>query len=197
MRIQVVAWPNWWWDCFSHVNKKPIDYQGFIFEHEESFSNFAEQMTKNFENVASNVTMKHFRTLASFDKMGFLSIVLHVFFSLHFHGFIKTEDDSIDFCIYFGCFCNGIVQLAKVWQQILADKGAQADSPPSVERNCFWLLERADLKVFLVGKDNETVDPATWNAKTGCSLLPMFQFNSKGPAAIKQDLVHISERKSK
>ena len=74
--------------------KKPIDYQGFIFEREESFSNFAERMSGLPEHVADVVPIKHFHTTASFDKIGFLSIVLHVFFSLHFHGVVKTEDDA-------------------------------------------------------------------------------------------------------
>jgi len=40
--------------------KKTIDYQGFIFEREESFSHFAEQMSGKSTNVADNVSIKHF-----------------------------------------------------------------------------------------------------------------------------------------
>ena len=40
--------------------KKQIDYQGFIFEREESYSNFAEQMSGLLEHVVDVVPIKHF-----------------------------------------------------------------------------------------------------------------------------------------
>ena len=171
--------------------QKPIDYQGYIYEHEESFSNFADRMAETSDHVSSSVASKHFQTSPSFNKMGFLSIVLLVFSSLHFRGFIKTDDDSFDLSLYFGYFCNGTVQLVKVWQHILTDKVSYAESLSLQNRNCFWLLERADLKVFLQSKETDMVDPMKWNDKLGNSQLPRFQFNIKGPAAIKQNLVHI------
>ena len=170
--------------------KKPIDYQGFIFEREESFSNFAERMSGLPEHVADVVPIKHFHTTASFDKIGFLSIVLHVFFSLHFHGVVKTEDDAIDFCLYFGCFCNGTVQLVKVWQYILSNNVVQQDQsvPSSAEGSLFRLLERADLKCFLAHTEDKPVDKTKWNMMTGNSQIPRYQFNARGPPAIKLNL---------
>lgn len=132
-----------------------------------------------------------FHTLASFDKMGFLSIVLHVFFSLHFHKFIKTEDDSISFCLYFGLFCNGTVQLAKVWETIIAERVAFAESVSLLNRDLFWIFERADLKVFLNNGEPGTANPTKWNDRTGSSQLPRFQFNTHGPAVIKKEMKHI------
>jgi len=55
--------------------KKTINYQGFIFEREELFSNFADRMSEKRKHVADNVPIKHFHTTASFDMIGFLSIV--------------------------------------------------------------------------------------------------------------------------
>ena len=169
--------------------QKPIDYQGFIFEREESFSTFADRMSSDRNHVSSKVTQKHFHTLASFDKMGFLSIVLHVFFSLHYHGVIMTEDDSIDYCIYFGCFCNGTVQLVRVWLHILANRVVpHGQSRPVGDGQLFRLLERADLKVYLTDKASAPVDRNKWNSLTGNSLIPRFQFNHRGPPAIKRNL---------
>lgn len=138
-------------------------------------------MSDNQDRVSSNVKVKHFHTLASFDKIGFLSIVLHVFFSMHFHGLVMTEDDSIDFCIYFECFCNGTVQLVKVWQHILANNVVPHDqsAPLPVEGTLFRLLERADLKVFLAYHEQNPVDKTKWNSMTGNSLIQRFQFNMR------------------
>jgi hypothetical protein len=171
--------------------RKPIDYQGYYFERAESFSNYANLMVDKSEHVSPGVTLNHFHTLASFDKMGFLSIVLHVFFSLHFHNFVKTEDDSISFCLYFGLFCNGTVQLVKVWQTILADRVAFAESVSLLNRDLFWIFERADLKVFLNSEEPGIADPTKWNDRTGNSQLPRFQFNTHGPAVIKKEMKHI------
>ena len=171
--------------------QKPIDYQGYYFERAESFADYANQMVGQSQHVSSSITMNHFHTLASFDKMGFLSIVLHVFFSLHFHKFIQTEDDSISFCLYFGLFCNGTVQLVKVWQTILAERVAFAESVSLHNRDLFWIFERADLQVFLNSGEPGTVDPTKWNDRTGNSHLPRFQFNTHGPAVIKKELKHI------
>jgi len=141
-------------------------------------------------NVADNVSIKHFHTTASFDKIGFLSIVLHVFFSLHYHGVVKTEDYAIDFSLYFGCFCNGTVQLVKVWQYILANNVEVHDqfAPSSVEGNLFRLLERADLKCFLAHTIQKPADKTKWNQMTGNSQIPRYQFNTRGPPAIKLNL---------
>jgi len=52
--------------------KKPIDYQGFIYEREEIFSTFANMMAEKSDHVSlSLVSLIHFRTTASFDKMGY------------------------------------------------------------------------------------------------------------------------------
>lgn len=79
----------------------------------------------------------------------------------------------------------------KVWQNILADRESYAESMSVSNRNCFWLLERADLKVFLGSGEPGSADPTKWNDRTGNSQLPRFQFNTHGPAVIKKNIVHI------
>jgi hypothetical protein len=59
-----------------------------------------------------------FKHGAAFDKMGYYSILLNVFLSMHYMGIITTIDDSISLCMYFGLLCNGTSNLAATWMDL-------------------------------------------------------------------------------
>ena len=93
--------------------KVPVDYQGYLWEHEMSFHDRAMQLSNNGSVL---------KLCGAFEKMGYLSIFAHVFFSLYCHGFLVDEDDVLGFDMYFGFVQNGTTIMVSVWQYLLANK---------------------------------------------------------------------------
>lgn len=99
-----------------------LDYQGQLFENDNSLDNIGAIFEMNPSTACSQVTeftgLNCFKMGAAFDKMGYYSIFLNVFLSLFYMGIIKTIDDSISLCIYFGLICNGTSNLAATWKNV-------------------------------------------------------------------------------
>ena len=60
--------------------------------------------------------------------------------------------------------------------------------PSSVEGSQLRLLKRAYLKCFLAYTEEMPVDKTKWNMMTKNSQSPRYQFNVRGPPAIKLNL---------
>jgi hypothetical protein len=99
-----------------------LDYQGQLFENDDSLDNIGASLEMNPSTACSQITeftgLNCFKMGAAFDKMGYYSIFLNVFLSLYYMGIIKTIDDSISLCIYFGLICNGTSNLAATWKNV-------------------------------------------------------------------------------
>ena len=78
-----------------------FDYQGYLWETEESFDERATHLAEILHNEnpkwidtvreICGSDRKILRSSACFEKMGFYSIYLHVLLSMHAHGFIKNK----------------------------------------------------------------------------------------------------------
>ena len=91
----------------------PVDYQGYLWEHADSFHNRASALSNDEELL---------KLCPSFDKLGYLSIFLHIFLSLFCHGFILSKNDAIGFNMYFGFVQNGTTVMVTIWQYLLRNK---------------------------------------------------------------------------
>ena len=56
-----------------------------------------------------------FKHGAAFDKMGYYSLLVNVFFTFYYKGIITNIDDSICLCMFFDLICNGTSALAAGW----------------------------------------------------------------------------------
>jgi hypothetical protein len=99
-----------------------FDYQGSLFERDISLNKIGQRFEKNVDTQCTEVAnfcgLSCFKYGASFDKMGYYSILVNVFMSLYYMELIKSVDDSISLCMYFGLLCNGTSCLAAVWNDI-------------------------------------------------------------------------------
>lgn len=99
-----------------------FDYQGSLFERKESLQTIANQLQhkKGYScpDVMEFTGLQCFKHGASFDKMGYYSIFVNVFMTMHYKGFIQNVNDAISLCIYFGFMCNGTSILAALWHEL-------------------------------------------------------------------------------
>lgn len=95
------------------ITNVPVDYQGYLWEHNDSFHNRASALTNEDGFL---------KLCPSFDKLGYLSIFLHIFLSLFCHGFISSKNDAIGFNMYFGFVQNGTTVMVTIWQYLLRNK---------------------------------------------------------------------------
>jgi hypothetical protein len=100
-----------------------FDYQGTLFENSDSLDKLARTFESDQHYSCPDITrftgLSCFKQGAAFDKMGYYSILLNVFFSLHYMDILTSVDDSISLCIYFGLICNGTSNLAATWKYLL------------------------------------------------------------------------------
>jgi len=109
-----------------------FDYQGYLWETEDSFDERATHLAKILHNENSKwidtvreicgSERKILRSSACFEKMGFYSIYLHVLLSMHVHGFIKSKWDVRCLGYFFGSIQNGTSVLVAVWDELMANK---------------------------------------------------------------------------
>ena len=110
--------------CLSAMleTKGNFDYQGQLFENDKSLETLGAHFETNPMTACPQITeftgLRCFKLGAAFDKMGYYSIFLNVFFSLFYIGVLETIDDSISLCIYFGLICNGTSNLAATWKNL-------------------------------------------------------------------------------
>jgi len=99
-----------------------FDYQGCLFEATPSLNAIATDLEHNKEfsckEVMQYTGLACFKHGAAFDKMGYYSIFVNVFLSLHYFGMLTNIDDAISLCIFFGLMCNGTSSLAGTWKQL-------------------------------------------------------------------------------
>jgi hypothetical protein len=99
-----------------------FDYQGSLFEATESLVSIASQLEskKGFScpDVKAFSGLRCFKHGAAFDKMGYYSIFVNVFITMHYKGFVQNLNDAISLCMYFGLMCNGTSSLAALWHEL-------------------------------------------------------------------------------
>ena len=99
-----------------------FDYQGSLFEADESLNDIADNLRSNVNHCCADVKefcgLDCFKHGAAFDKMGYYSIFVNVFFCLYYKGVAANVDDCISLCMFFGLVCNGTSSLAGVWSCI-------------------------------------------------------------------------------
>jgi hypothetical protein len=85
-----------------------FDYQGSLFEVTPSLKSIGKELeNKNgysCHDIAEFTGLSCFKHGAAFDKMGYYSIFMNVFCSLHYLGFIQNVDDSISLSIFLGFY---------------------------------------------------------------------------------------------
>ena len=161
----------------------PVDYQGFLFEREESFCEIADELKKDPIRFKPHYQIEYFSSAAAFDKSGFNSLFLQVLLSLHYNGLAFFEIDVVGLCIYFGCFANGTMQLAKVWQMILESLIYYLDDENGDFKTLLDILFHADYEVFRQKKSCDT-SRDQWQKLIGNSEAFRFQYNGNGCATL-------------
>jgi len=157
----------------------PVDYQGFLFEREEAFCEIAEDLKKDPSRFKPHYRIEYFASAAAFDKSGFNSLFLQVLLSLHYNDLAFFQIDVIGLCIYFGCFANGTMQLAKVWQMILENLIYYLDDESEDFKTLLDVLFHADYEVFAQNKSHDT-SRDQWRKLIGNSEAFRFQYNGNG-----------------
>lgn len=142
----------------------PVDYQGYLWENEESFDERASNLAKMFEdenpkwiNTIRDICgedRKILRSIACFEKLGFYSIFVHVLLSLHAHGYIKSKWDVRCLCYYFGLIQNGTSVLVAVWDDLIKNKRTYIPFLPSFrkekgEKSLLILLNSCERRIRL------------------------------------------------
>jgi hypothetical protein len=99
-----------------------FDYQGSLFECRESLLTIANRLQdkKGYScpDVREFTGLQCFKHGAAFDKMGYYSVFVNMFMTMHYKGFIQNVNDAISLCIYFGFMCNGTSILAALWHEL-------------------------------------------------------------------------------
>jgi hypothetical protein len=100
-----------------------FDYQASHIEATASINSIAQSMrskkTYSCEEVEAYTGLLCFKHGAAFDKIGFYSIFLNIFCSLHYCGYLLNLNDSISLAMFFGLvLCNGTSYLASVWNEL-------------------------------------------------------------------------------
>jgi hypothetical protein len=167
-----------------------FNYQATLFENDMSLDKLAETFEKSATHscpdVATFTGIPCFKNGAAFDKMGYYSIFVNVFLSLHYLGIATDIDDSISLCIYFGLLCNGTSNLAATWNAI----------SENVEFAVQWCEENNDsTRLFRLLIHLETYRrKKDGNKKTdiyGSCKLHRFQYANYGADIVNEaDMVH-------
>ena len=123
---------------------------------DELFCEIAGELKKDPISFKPHYQIEYFSSAAAFDKSGFNSLFLQVLLSLHFNGLAFFEIDVVGICIYFGCFANGTMQLAKVWQMILESLIYYLDDDNGDFKTLLDILFHADYEVFRQKKSCDT-----------------------------------------
>lgn len=156
-----------------------FDYQASLFESPMSLNAIYKDIEKKRGHSCPEIReftgLSCFKHGAAFDKMGYYSVFLNVFLSLHFTGVAMNIDDSISLCIFFGFVCNGTTALAAVWK---AFKEKQTWAVGFYER------KRSPTKLFkiLIKLDRYRQLKTDRDAKVlhGNCLLPRYQYAGYG-----------------
>ena len=147
-----------------------------LFESTQSLLTIATELQSSADFSCQDIidfTGLHcFKHGAAFDKMGYYSIFMNVFLSLHYWGLVNNVDDSISLCIYFRFMCNGTSILAAVWKQLWRKRNAalvtyKKRPRPSI---LFDILVFINREVILL-RDGETSTFLLGNCK-----LPRYQY---------------------
>jgi hypothetical protein len=147
------------------MSKKSIDDLGKDLENEQK---------RICEEVTSLCGVRCFKSVAGFEKIGYYSIVLNVFFSLFYSKIIENIDDSISLCMYFGLLCNGTSNLCSVWTKVKDHLQFATDfcsSKPGDDTCIFHLLT-------IPGKDS-------MNEHVGNCKLHRYQFANYSEAILR------------
>jgi len=171
-----------------------VDYEGFLFERTEPFCSVAENLMQDPRRHNSSYGIDYFANAAFFEKSGFYAIFVQVLLSLHFNHLAKSEEDVIGICIYFGCFNNGTMQLAKVWTWILVNikfcVDLYWDKDSEEFQSLLRILFHADYTIFKKsGKHGVKKDK--WVSLIGNSKAYRFQKDSTGSTQIHSHLPNL------
>lgn len=166
-----------------------FNYQSSIFENELSLNTLGSSWERNPITACPDIVRftgtSCFKHGAAFDKMGYYSIFLNVFLSMHYMGsIITTVDDSISLCMYFGLLCNGTSNLVATWVDLCAQKDFAKEWCVRKKTNTriFKLL------VFLETKRREKDNSVEL---IGSCKLPRFQYANYASGIIGEaDLIH-------
>jgi hypothetical protein len=150
-----------------------FDYQGMLYENKDSLDNIGKSLRNNSANscdmVESFTGLKCFKHGAAFDKMGYYSVFMHVFLSMHYMELIVNKDDALSFSMYFGLLCNGTSALAAVWNEVVKRKNDVKKflyEKKGQRSKLFKLLVRIDKSLRTNGD----------KASVGSCKLPRFQY---------------------
>jgi len=165
-----------------------FNYQGSIFEHTSSLNKLGAKFEKNVDFACPDVVrftgLVCFRHGAAFDKMGYYSLLLNVFLSMFYMGIIKTIDDSISLCIYFGLVCNGTSNLAATWSSLCKQEKFAKD----------WVQKKTTaMKVFklLVFLEKQRRETNKSFDSMGSSRMPRYQYSGYSMDVISDaDVIH-------
>ena len=180
-----------------------VDYQGFLWESEQSFNDKASLLSKSDQhklNKHDSLTKiqwfgpntKHLKLPAAFNKMGYYSSFLHIFHSFHAHGFIIKKVDVVDICIYFGLMSNGTSALARIWCQLLDDKALckQRISEFGLFQTMCYYERKARKEEHAILYPGDDPKKIRVNQKLGACICPRYQFDHSY-VHIKKELVTI------
>jgi len=105
-----------------------FDYQGSLFEAEESLKDIARRLESDANHICKDVSeftgLSCFKHGAAFDKLGYYSIFINIFLSLYYNEILINVDDAIGLCMFFGLMCNGTSALAAVWNTVSENERA-------------------------------------------------------------------------
>jgi hypothetical protein len=165
-----------------------FDYQGSLFEATASLNSIAKALEPNKGHSCGEVKqftgLSCFKHGAAFDKMGYYSVFMNVFCSLHYLGFIVNMDDSISLCMYFGLVCNGTSSLAVVWAEL---KREQDKALMYIQKKAFATRL---FKVFVKLKVNKTTKKNDSVLHGNCKA-PHFQYpNYANEIVTNRKLIH-------
>jgi hypothetical protein len=165
-----------------------FNYQSTMFENSLCLNKLGDSWEINSATACPDIARftrtPCFKQGAAFDKMGYYSIVINVFLSLHYMGVITTLDDSISFCMYFGLLCNGTSNLAATWVGVAEqhDFAKEWCARKKTGTKVFNLL------VFLEKKRRETDNSIEL---MGSCKLPRFQYANYSAGVIAEaNLIH-------
>ena len=159
-----------------------FDYQGSLFEATPSLNVIAKDLEHRKEfsckEVIDYTSLDCFKHGAAFDKMGYYSIFVNVFLSLHYFGLVTNIDDAISLCIYFGFLCNGTSSLAGTWKQLhLNKKGALKFYKKNKYRTVlFEIMLRTNRSLLQSQQHGDDKSPLLF----GNCKLPRFQYANYG-----------------
>lgn len=166
-----------------------FNYQSTLFEHDVSLDKLAQEYENSAGHSCTEVQkftgLICFKHGAAFDKMGYYSIFINFFLSLHYLGLATDIDDSISICIYFGLLCNGTSNLAATWNAI----------HDNLDFALKWCKDNNDsTRLFRLLIHLETERRKTDKTKKvlyGCCKLYRFQYANYGCEIVEEaDMVH-------